>query len=403
VSVSRRRFLSALGAAGAASWNLERLSALIAADGEAADSQPAPLPVPGGRFVRNVPLGRFDERPSPPLGTLLGKGLDARQFTDIAALTPDTLVTPNDRFFVRTAASGANADIDAARWTLHVGGRVSRAIDLPFDALASQAKPMGTHLMECSGNADPANFGLISTARWSGVPVSAVLDRVQPAASSGASRVCVTGIDDEATPSRSSIPGASWIFSRDDLARAGAFFATKMNDAELPRDHGYPVRLVVPNWYGCACIKWVSRVDLVPDDEPATGHMKEFAARTHQDDVPELARDFQQPLIELAAVPVRVEQWSAGGRIVYRVIGIRWGGTTPACSLTIRFKHNEPFVPVDQCAASASTTTWSLWSHLWRPDAPGRYQIVMGVSDPTIRARRLDLRYYTRDVQIDEV
>ncbi len=408
---SRRRFLATLGAAGVAAWNLDRLDALIAssAASQAAASTPAPAsaPAPGARFVRNVPLGRFDGRPSPQLGALLGAGLDARQFFDLTTLSPDkpdTLITPTDRFFVRTAASGPNAAIDAARWSVSIGGRVRRAIDLPLAALRSDARPMGTHLIECSGNADPANFGLISTARWTGIPLTKVLDRVSPL--TGAWRVCVTGVDDEDTPSRSSMPGASWIFSPDDLARTGALLATKINDADLPRDHGFPVRLVVPNWYGCTCIKWVRRIDVVGDDEPSTTQMREFAVRTHQDGIPELARDFQPPAIDLAAVPVRVEQWmTPAGHPVYRVIGIRWGGSTPTCALTIRFTLNAPFVPVDQCTSPDATalTTWHMWSHLWRPEATGRYRIVMAVADPSIRTRRLDLRYYTREVQIDEV
>jgi hypothetical protein len=44
-----------------------------------------------------------------------------------------------------------------------------------------------------------------------------------------------------------------------------------------------------------------------------------------------------------------------------------------------------------------------VWSHVWRPDAAGRYRIVMAAADKNIRTRRLDLRYYTREVQIDEV
>jgi DMSO/TMAO reductase YedYZ molybdopterin-dependent catalytic subunit len=406
---SRRRFLSTLAAAGAASWNLDRLLHGLDADliGRADAAAADLLPIPGGHFVRTVPLGRFDDRPRPPLDTRLGAGLDARQFTDIATLTPDTLIIPTARFFIRTAASPAN--VQPGPWTVTLGGRVRQPIDLTIDALAAQAVPMGTHLMECSGNADPANFGLISTARWTGVPMAAVLDRVQPL--TGPWRVRVTGLDDEVTPSRSSVPGASWIFSGNDLHQAGAFLATGMNGGPLPPDHGFPVRLVMPNWYGCTCIKWVSRIDLVPDDEPATPHMQEFAARTHQDGVPRLAREFEPPIIDLAAMPVRVEQWHAAGRLLYRIVGVRWGGSTPSCALTIRFKVNEPFVPVDHCdgastsasgAKSPRSTSWSLWSHVWRPHAPGRYQIVLATSDPTIRTRRLDLRYYTRDVQIDE-
>jgi hypothetical protein len=136
--------------------------------------------------------------------------------------------------------------------------------------------------------------------------------------------------------------------------------------------------------------------------------MKEFAGRTHQNGVPALARDYEPPAIDLAAMPIRVEQWRlADGASVYRVVGVRWGGSgsvsqsSQSCGLTIRFRHNDAFVPVGQCDPSPGDgTSWSLWSHLWRPDSPGRYQIVLSSSDPSVRTRRLDLRYYTRDVEI---
>jgi hypothetical protein len=47
--------------------------------------------------------------------------------------------------------------------------------------------------------------------------------------------------------------------------------------------------------------------------------------------------------------------------------------------------------------------TWTLWTHTWRPTERGRYQIVLRVDDPTIRTRRLDVFFYVREIQIDEV
>jgi hypothetical protein len=176
-----------------------------------------------------------------------------------------------------------------------------------------------------------------------------------------------------------------------------------MNGVPLPADHGFPVRLIVPGWYGCACIKWVDRIDLVPEDAPATSQMEEFAARTHQDPAARLARDFTPAIIDTAAMPVRVEKWRVGGRLEYRIVGIVWGGSKPTNALSIRFKTGQPWGRVDDCPLPASTLTWSMWTHTWRPDAPGRYQIVLRVDDPTIRTRRLDIFFYVREIQIDEV
>ena len=380
------------------------------------------------RFLDTVPLGAPGVQ-APPFGRLLGAGLDARLFTDLSTLGAQStiksaqstvesaqstiesaqstiesairnpqsaMLTPTDRFFVRTAAPKA---LSAQPWAIRIAGLVQTPIDLGLRDLEALVASGGRYLIECSGNADQTSYGLMSVADWDGVPLAALLDRARPSAASY--RVLVSGVDDDTTPSRTSVPGASWIFSRDDLRRA--LLAVRMNGAPLPRDHGFPVRLVVPGWYGCSCIKWVNEIELVADDVPATSQMREFAARTHQDPAARLASDFSPAVIDTAAMPVRVEKWLVDGRIAYRITGIIWGGSTPTNALSIRFRSNQPWVPVDLCPVPASTLTWSLWSHVWRPDAPGRYQIVLRVDDPTIRTRRLDIFFYVREIQIDEV
>ncbi len=331
---------------------------------------------------------------------MLGAGLDARLFTDLSTLSPagpDALVTSNDRFFVRTAFPSTLQRTDP--WPIRVGGLVRAPVELNLRDLGPLVAPGGRYLIECSGNVDQTNYGLMSVADWEGVPFSAVLDRVRP--SGDAYRLLVSGVDDETNASRTSVPGASWVFSRDDLQRA--VLAVHMNGAPLPRHHGFPVRLVVPGWYGCACIKWVDRIELVPDEAPATTQMREFAGRTHQDPRAVLARDFTPAVIDTAAMPVRVEKWLIGGRLAYRVTGIVWGGSTPTNALSIRFRSNQPWVPVDACPMPSSSLTWSVWSHVWRPEVPGRYQIVLRVNDPAIRTRRLDIFFYVREIEIDEV
>jgi len=383
--ISRRRFLEASSGAAAAMFTpLARLT----------DIQP---PLAGGRFVRTLRLGDPARADNPPLNQLLGAGLDARLFTDLSGLAPGAMVTPNDRFYIRTACP---PQADATRgWTIALGGDARQPHTVRLDLLDPLVAPMGTHLLECAGNSNPNNYGLLSVARWDGIPVGAVFDRMRP--SSAASRVLVSGVDDD-RPSRTSAPGASWIFSRDDLERAHAFLATRMNGVPLPRHHGAPVRLIVPGWYGCACIKWVDRIDLVADDADATPQMREFAARTHQPADATRARDFVPAVIDVAATPIRVEQWAVNGRPVYRIVGILWGGPTPTNALQIRFGSGEPWVNVSDCPRPETAATWTLWSHQWRPSEPGRYEIVLRVNDPAIRTRRLDLFFYVRLVDITD-
>jgi DMSO/TMAO reductase YedYZ molybdopterin-dependent catalytic subunit len=352
------------------------------------------------RFLGVVPLGPPGNRT--PLERLLGKGLDARLFTDLSTLgnpqsaiqNPQSdLATPNERFYVRTAAADnlrprqqppsplAGTEVDLARLERTPG-----------------PVRVGPYLMECAGNSDPANFGLMSVATWTGFPMPAVIAEL--AGDRAGRRVLVAGTDPNG-PSATSVAGASWIFSREDLERA--VLAVQMNDAPLPADHGGPARLVVPGWYGCACIKWVDRIELVADDAPATSQMLEFAARTHQSPTATMAREFVPATIDTAAMPVRVEKWRVNGRLEYRITGIIWGGSTPTNALSIRFKSGGPWTRVEHCPLPSSTLTWSLWTHTWRPDAPGRYEIVLRVEDSSIRTRRLDLFFYVREISIDEV
>ena len=254
--------------------------------------------------------------------------------------------------------------------------------------------------MECSGNGRDAHFGMLSVADWAGVRVAEILDGMQ--ASRRSSHILISGFDHYPEPSATSKEGASWIFSADQLRSSGAFLALQMNGEALGKDHGAPARLIVPGWYGCTCIKWVNEISFVVEDAPATAQMREFAFRTHQDGVPQLAKDFRPALIQQAALPIRVEKWLTDGNIKYRVIGIVWGGLQPVKTLEIRFNPEEDYVAVDHFAP-ASNETWSFWSHLWEPKAPGRYAIRLNVKEPPSTSKRLSAGFFVRSVEITEV
>jgi DMSO/TMAO reductase YedYZ molybdopterin-dependent catalytic subunit len=332
--------------------------------------------------------------------TPLGAGLDGRLFTDLSALNPGALLTPNEYFYVRTRYPDR---LDpAAPWSIRIGGMIDSAHELPLDWFLEREVLLGTHLLECSGNSQGGHFGLLSTAQWHGVPLSDVLSIL--ALRPEATRVLVAGFDQHSRPSANnhSTPGASWIFGFDQIEASEAFLATRMNGVALPPDHGFPIRLVVPGWYGCTCIKWVDQIELVDESAPATSQMKEFASRTHQPEAFELARDYLPAAIEAAAMPIRVERWQLrGGGVAYRVVGIRWGGDRPIDRLSIQLGDGD-WEAVDLCPPRASPRTWSLWAHLWRPQVPGDYAIRLRVTAPELRQRRLDLGYYVRTVQVGE-
>lgn len=394
--LTRRTLLrAALRSAGAGLVLESGLVARVIAQAACAD------PSPAGRLLGTVPL--FGDRPLDiPYGEMLGgPGLDARLFTDLATVD-SSLMTPTSGVFVRTAAPPALAARKGQPWTIATGGLAASSAPLDADALRAAAAPMGPHLIECSGNADPNNFGLLSVADWDGIPLADIVARLKPLPE--ASAVMVSGLDGEASRSGRSVPGASWILGLDDVKQQGAFLATGMNSGPLTPDHGAPVRLGVPGWYGCAWIKWVQEIRLVGPEEPVTSQMAEFAGRTHQEGRPALAREYEAPLIDLAATPVRVERRQVGAGVEYRIVGIAWGGTRPPTDLQIRFGSRDPWTPVDRlCPAPEAPRTWSVWTHRWRPASAGTYTISVRCADATVRTRRLDMFYYSRRVRIDAV
>src|SRR5258708_11326167 len=215
--------------------------------------------------VKQVGVLEFTGETKAPLDTIIGTGLDARLYSDLSALTPDQLVTPVEKFYVRTCASEV-ADTRKS-WKIKMDGLVQEHLNLTSDELQENAKPMGMHLMECSGNTRATQFALLSVADWVGVPISGLLAaRVKPRTD----RVMVSGFDQYPMKSATSIAGADWISPLETVDSAKAFLATEMNGRPLTRDHGAPVRLVAPGWYGCTCIKWVNAITFIDENFLAT-------------------------------------------------------------------------------------------------------------------------------------
>jgi DMSO/TMAO reductase YedYZ molybdopterin-dependent catalytic subunit len=340
----------------------------------------------------------FSDEARVPMDTPFGSELDERLYTDLSQLAPGDLLTPNAAFYIRTGVSKLLDSTPIA--SVKLGGLARKPSVMSVAEIERAAKDQGVRLMECAGNVRAVHFGLMSAAHWRGVAVADLIENLQPAAA--ASHVLISGFDQYESSSATSLPGASWIFLLDELKSAGAFLATEMNGEPLARDHGAPVRLVVPGWYGCACIKWVNEISLVGEDAATTSQMREYASRTMQNGVPQLVRDYRPAMIDAAAMPVRVEKWVDGGNITYRVVGIVWGGAAPAASLEIRFNPEEDYVPVEH-PASADGNSWALWTHSWAPRQPGPYIIRLHMKDSRIPARRLDAGAYVRSVEITEV
>lgn len=178
------------------------------------------------------------------------------------------LITPNDAFFVRYHHAGLPASIDGDRHVIEIGGN---AVEKPYRlTLAELRKLESTELVavnQCSGNSrgffnprvtgGQLGNGAMGNARWIGVPLKAILARagLKPSAR----QVTFNGLD---------VPllGAADFVKALDIEHAmdgEVMVAYRMNGADIPFLNGYPVKLIVPGYYGTYWVKHLSQIEVI--------------------------------------------------------------------------------------------------------------------------------------------
>jgi DMSO/TMAO reductase YedYZ molybdopterin-dependent catalytic subunit len=185
------------------------------------------------------------------------------------AVFNEGLLTPNDAFFVRYHWSGLPLSIDPGGYRLRITGKVDRPLELSLEELRRAAAPAEiVAVNQCSGNSrghftprvngGQLSNGAMGNARWTGVPLKAVLDKA--GVQRGAVQVSFNGLDQPPLGD-----GPDFVKALDiDHARDGeVMLAWQMNGAELPFLNGYPLRLVVPGYFGTYWIKHVSDIQVL--------------------------------------------------------------------------------------------------------------------------------------------
>jgi DMSO/TMAO reductase YedYZ molybdopterin-dependent catalytic subunit len=290
------------------------------------------------------------------------------------------VVMPNARFYVRNHFQAPT--IDAATWRLEVTGLVERPVALSLRELSRMPSETRVVTLECAGNGrhwiDPPvggeawKLGAVSTAEWTGVPLAEVLDRV--GILRAAREVVFRGADRGTVEGR---PGPVY-FERSlpiDTARESqALLAYAMNGEALPLQHGYPVRLIVPSWYGVASVKWLTAIELA--DHPFDGY---FQADKYWYEVPGIPRRpvTLQRVRALITDPRDGEELPRG-QIAVR--GVAWSGAAPIAG--VRVSINEGSWQEARLVGDRHRHSWQWWELFTSLDQPG---------GNSIRARATDL------------
>ena len=288
--------------------------------------------------------------------------------------------------------------LDGHAWRLSVDGLVGRPLTLGLADL--QALPSRTVrvTMECAGNGrarlDPRPISqpwlveAVGTAEWTGVPLLDVLAAAQidPAAVD----VVFTGADHGVER------GVEQDYQRSltlaEASQEDVLLAYAMNGAPLPPQHGYPVRLVAPGWYGMAHVKWLVRIDVL--GEPFTGFQQAVAYRLRQH-----ADEPGVPVTRIAPralmIPPGFPDFMSRTRIVHPgpvlLEGRAWSGRSPVARVEVSVDAGRSWAAATLDPRSEHRWAWRPWHFPWTP-TPGSHVLAAraiasdGETQPTEQA-----------------
>jgi DMSO/TMAO reductase YedYZ molybdopterin-dependent catalytic subunit len=262
-------------------------------------------------------------------------------------------ITPNDLFYCVTK-NVIDPKVNVDLWHLEIGGLVQNAATWRFqDLIGFKPTTQETTLMCISNGLDA---GLISNAVWKGLPLRDLLD--QAGVFSGAVRVRLHGVDNYTD----TIP-------LEKAMEPTTLLAYEMNGAPLPDRHGYPLRVIVPGYFGEKNVKWLTRVEVTDENAKgfyeAQGWGPDFTTPTRSRiDVPE---DWAFVSLGKLTVPIEVK-------------GIAFGGDRGISRVELSFDDGQSWSDAE-IYYSGGNLAWSLWKAQWTPSAAGDYPLLVRATD----------------------
>jgi DMSO/TMAO reductase YedYZ molybdopterin-dependent catalytic subunit len=282
--------------------------------------------------------------------------------------------------------------VDPAGWQLTVGGRTERALELSLDDLRARESITLPVTMECAGNGraqlDPRPVSqpwlteAIGTAEWTGTPLAPLL--ADAGLLDDAVEVVFTGLD------RGVEGGAEQVYERSlalaDALRDDVLLAYAMGGAPLLAQHGFPLRLVVPGWYGMTAVKWLDRITVVA--EPFAGYQQATAYRLRQD--PDEAgnpvtRIEPRSLITPPGIPdfMTRRRHLTSGRV--RLEGRAWSGWGPIERVEVSADGGRTWDRA-QLGDPPGPAAWAPWAFEWDATA-GDHVLSARATDATGRSQ----------------
>jgi DMSO/TMAO reductase YedYZ molybdopterin-dependent catalytic subunit len=298
----------------------------------------------------------------------------------------DGFITPTKSFYVRTHFPVPK--IDKNQWRLRIEGEVEKLLELSYEDLLKLESRKIPATLECAGNNRNLleqkvkgvqwGLGAVGNAEWTGVPLSILLERagVKPSAR----EVILEGADGGKVDDPKG-PADGVKFARSiPLSKArDVLIAYKMNDVDLPPEHGFPVRAIVPGWYAVASIKWLERI--IVTDEPFAGYYQtlDYAYWKRRGELAELV-----PLSELQ-IKAQIARPSEGEVVpansIVRVHGAAWTSDGEIIKVELSTDAGSTWTEA-KLIGESQPNAWRLWEFNWQtPAKSGKRTLIARAKD----------------------
>jgi DMSO/TMAO reductase YedYZ molybdopterin-dependent catalytic subunit len=294
-------------------------------------------------------------------------------------------LTPNDAFYVRWHLEGIPTSVDLDAFRLQIGGHVERPLSLSVAELRGQFEAVSLIAVnQCSGNSrsffEPRvpggqwRNGAMGNARWTGVRLRDLLDRVGVKA--GAIDVAFSGQDRAAF---AATPNFAKALALDHARDGEVMVAYGMNGAELPMLNGFPLRLVVPGWYATYWIKSLSQIQVSPEKFHGFWMDKAYRIPTSPDGnessehlVTETIPINRMSLRSLFVRPEPGEQLAA--KTPFEIQGLAFDSGSGIQRVEVSTNDGSTWQHA-QLDAELGKYSWRRWRLRWTPPAGGKYQL----------------------------
>jgi len=289
-------------------------------------------------------------------------------------------------------------DVIADDWRLEVGGLVSRPLSLSLEELRKRPKVTLPVTMECAGNgralmaprpvSQPWHAEAIGTAEWAGTPLRGLLE--DAGVKDDAIEILFTGLD-------RGVQGdvVQWYqrsLTVQEAMRSEVLLSYEMNGRPLEPQHGYPLRLLVPGWYGMTSVKWLAGIEAIA--EPFEGYQMTGSYRYSQS-LDELGEPVSLINVRALMVPPGIPDFMTRVRLVAAgtatISGRAWAGRLDVSRVDVSTDGGATWSKAS-LGDPVSPYAWRPWRFEWEAK-PGRYTLCVRATDSEGNEQPLEQRW----------